>query len=443
MRAMAKSTASASFWENVVFNTCHVVPLALQGTFTRRRRWVSFFARFQRDPGAVRFYQRLRKRHAADCIYVRLATTKTLVLLDQASVERVLASSPNIYADPKNKRQGMSHFQPGAVTISRGHQWRERRKFNDAVLDYGRGTHRLAGVFLGIIRSEIESGRIPRAALSKWKHFDSLFGRIARQVIFGARARDDEQLTRLLRRSMRQANWPWRFRTRHVNRFYRKVRLYLGSTSHAQPSLVGLCVRTPHTDLTRVENQIPHWMFAIWETLATNTVRALALIVSHPAQYQRVREELETANLSSPHGIQSLLYLEGCIQEAMRLWPTTPMIVREVIDDDLLCGESLPYGTQVMVPNTFHHRDTERYPSADRFSPESWRNGRPSSLFNHLSSGAQQCAGQDLALFLAKAVLASLLSNYQFRLDRPHLDPGAALPLSFNYFAVRFHKRER
>ncbi|HEY3393745.1 MAG TPA: hypothetical protein VGK58_13625, partial [Lacipirellulaceae bacterium] len=248
---MSGSTASASIWENVVFNTCHVFPLALQGTFTRRRGWVSFFARFQRDPGAVRFYQRLRETHGADCIYVRLVTRKTLALLDEAAVERVLANSPNIYADPKSKREGMGHFQPGAVTISRGHEWRERRSFNDAVLDYGRGPHCLGGVFLGIVRSEIQPERIPGPALCKWKHFDVLFGRIARQVIFGARARDDEEITRLLRRLMRQANRTWRFGTRPFNRFYRKVRLYLGSTSHVEPSLLGLCVKTPHTDVTR------------------------------------------------------------------------------------------------------------------------------------------------------------------------------------------------
>jgi cytochrome P450 len=370
-----------------------------------------------------------------------LATSKTLVLLDEAAVVRVLANSPNIYADPRNKRDGMSHFQPGAVTISRGREWEERRRFNDTVLDYGRGPHRLGGVFLGIVRSEFQPHGA--SALRKWKHFDALFGRIARQVIFGARARDDEEITCLLRRLMRQANRPWRFGRRHFDQFYRKVNLYLGSTSHVEPSLLGICVQTPHSDMTRVENQIPHWMFATWETLATNTVRALALIASHPAQYQRVRDELSAANLSSPHGIHGLAYLEGCIHEAMRLWPTTPMIVREVIDDDILCGDRLPYGMQVMVPNTFHHRDSERNPSADRFTPEQWLGESPSPLFNHLSGGPQRCAGQDLALFLAKAVLATLLESSDVRLDRPHLDPQSDLPRAFNYFAVRFRWRKR
>ena len=44
---------------------------------------------------------------------------------------------------------------------------------------------------------------------------------------------------------------------------------------------------------------------------------------------------------------------------------------------------------------------------ADAFAPEAWANGRPDSLFNHLSSGPQICAGVDVLLFMAKSVIAT------------------------------------
>ena len=43
-------------------------------------------------------------------------------------------------------------------------------------------------------------------------------------------------------------------------------------------------ISTPATARTHVENQISHWMFAMWETLATNTVRALAAILAQTEQ---------------------------------------------------------------------------------------------------------------------------------------------------------------
>src|SRR5215510_12297849 len=142
---MGQRIPSALIWDNVVFNVCHIVPLALQGMFTRRRFWVGLFARVQRDPGAVRFYQRLRKKYASDYVYVRLLTIRTLVVMDEAGVQQVLARSPHIYADGKAKHDGMNHFQPGAVTISRGREWDHRLVLNEEVLDYDRGIHHYAG----------------------------------------------------------------------------------------------------------------------------------------------------------------------------------------------------------------------------------------------------------------------------------------------------------
>ncbi|HEX8913331.1 MAG TPA: cytochrome P450, partial [Humisphaera sp.] len=102
----------------------------------------------------------------------------------------------------------------------------------------------------------------------------------------------------------------------------------------------------------------------------------------------------------------------------------------------------VPCGTQVLIPNTLHHRDDQRYPDADRFRPEAWLAGgspRP-GLFNHLGGGPQACAGASLALFLAKSVLATLLRHGRYTLDRPSLDPAEPLPRAYNYFALRLSR---
>ena len=77
-------------------------------------------------------------------------------------------------------------------------------------------------------------------------------------------------------------------------------------------SLLARFADAPQTDRTRIVHQIPHWMFAMRDTLATNVYRALAVIAAQPEIERRALEDLEGP------------YLEGCLQEAMRLWPTTP-----------------------------------------------------------------------------------------------------------------------
>ena len=108
----------------------------------------------------------------------------------------------------------------------------------------------------------------------------------------------------------------------------------------------------------------------------------------------------------------------------MRLWPTTPMLVRETIAPDVLGGETIPRGTQVLIWNSPNHRDPSRHPFADAFAPEAWAHGRPSPLFNHLSSGPQVCAGTDLLLFIGRAVAATILAEGHYTLRQPRLDPS-------------------
>ncbi|MCH8151462.1 MAG: cytochrome P450 [Planctomycetes bacterium] len=434
---MIQKIPSASLCDNLVYNFCHVVPTILQGTFTKRRFWVGFWTRVHRDPAAVRFVSRLRKKYGCDYLWIRLGITKSLLVLDPKGIEHILERSPFVYADGKPKRDGMNVFQPNAVTISRGTEWRDRRRFNEAVLDSGQSLHRYASRFLQIIQNEIVPGTGPPPTLQSWDDFDDLFARITRQIIFGTAARNDTTITGLLKKMMRESNRARKpKKSKYFDEFYSRIGDYLDT---AEPNTLGaLCRQVPSTKRTQVENQIPHWMFAMWETLGTNTVRALALIAAHPRVQEAVRREMAGADLTTTAGIDSLKLLEGCVEEAMRLWPTTPILVRETVPVAELGDEAIPDGTQVLILNSFNHRDRQRYPLADTFAPESWSNGSPNPLFNHLGSGLQACAGKDLALFIAKAVLATLFSGHRYVLVKPALDPNRPMPHAYNYFHVHF-----
>ena len=50
--------------------------------------------------------------------------------------------------------------------------------------------------------------------------------------------------------------------------------------------------------------------------------------MADPAVERRVREDMIGADLADPRAIDGIRYLEGCLQEAMRLWPTTPLLAR-------------------------------------------------------------------------------------------------------------------
>jgi cytochrome P450 len=120
----------------------------------------------------------------------------------------------------------------------------------------------------------------------------------------------------------------------------------------------------------------------------------------------------------------------------MRLWPTTPFIAREALGEEVIEGSSILPQTQVLILNTFNHRDPETSVMANTFYPAQWLDGPPTLPFNHLSGGPQVCAGKDLALFIAKAVLAALMQRGRYILERPKLDPRKPLPAMYNHFRI-------
>lgn len=419
----------------------HILPGLLQGLFTRNRFWVKFFQTLHPDPLAVRFLSKLRRRYGAGGVLARLGRTPTLVLFDVDDVRHVLDKSPEIYIEPDAKMRGMSRFQPSAVTISHGNEWNIRRPFNESVLEFGE-QHSLADRFAEIVAEEVARFTETAPSSLTWDDFEPLFERITLGCIFGKAARDDRYLTRTLTRLMRNANGSVVLppRRRLLNDFQAAVRGYLRFPE--ENSLMWLCSQVPAPSGTRIVSQVPHWMFAMNETLALNCVRSLCLMSSNAEIENRIEAEIRNGGIDQPPSQRTtkMELVTGALQEAMRLWPTTPYLIRLTLKDDCIGGHEVKAGTQVLIVNGWFHRAPESYDEGDRFNPDFWQGGTVDFRFNHLSNGTQICAGKDLALFLGTEILARLLSENRFTLDKPHLNAGNKLPHAFNQYAVRMRR---
>jgi cytochrome P450 len=268
--------------------------------------------------------------------------------------------------------------------------------------------------------------------------FHRLFRRITRRVVLGDSARDDDDVSDRLAALMDEANGLPSEPSDRLEAFLARVGEYVEA---AQPgSLVSLFAEAPADEDTRVERQVTHWLFAMQDTLPANAFRALALIASHPAQRARVRQELAAHGCDTPAGVGAMRYLEACLEEAMRLWPTTPLLSRETLRATAWNGAIVPAGTQLLISNLLNHRDPDTHDFADRFAPEAWTEGDAAEdwSFNHFSHGPQGCPGAGLALFLGKGVVARLLRQRAVRLVEPSLAADRPLPHMLDFFRARF-----
>src|SRR4051794_4797706 len=434
---------SASLVDGVRFTLFGVLPNVLQGLFRRRRRIVAVATRLDLDRHAAGTVAALRRRYGDGPVWIRVLTSRVLLALSVEDVRRILEGAPEPFAaDPDAKRRGMSHFQPHALTISRGKVWDERRRFTEVVLDTGEPVHRLAVHFLAASREEGERLIEETGGELDWDAFHRAMGRITRRVVLGDAARDDEEVSDLLARLMDEANRLPKERSDSFDPFMARLGFYADAAEEG--SLAGLLADAPAGKDIDPAGQLPHWMFAMHDTLAANAFRALALIASHPLQRAEVEGELAAAGgqeaLAKPTAVADLEYLEASLQEAMRLWPTTALLSREAVEEVDLDGATIPAGTQILISNIGNHRDREAHEFADRFAPEAWISGGAAEdwSFNHFSHGPQGCPGTDLALFLGKSVLATLLAGRKVRLLEPELDPEKPLPHMLDFFRLRF-----
>jgi cytochrome P450 len=419
----------ASLYENARFNALVIIPNALQGVFRPRRNAVAAATAANVDGHAIGLLSGMRRGHRGGPVWVRVVRDKALLLLTPADVHRALEGSPAPFAaDPKPKRDGMTAFQPDALTISRGETWRKRRAFTEAVLDAGGPLEGFAERFAAVAAEEAEALAAAEHAEGKdelrWDPWNESVRRIARRVICGDSAADDADLSETLGEMMAEANgMPGKPSARYPG-FIARLGEYV---SAAEPgSLVSRFDGAPVDAETKPVGQIPHWLFAAGDTLAINAYRALALLATHPAQRERALDDPE--------------YLEACLEEAMRLWPTTKMLARETLADTEWGGVGVPAGTQVLIPNTFLHRDRERHDWADRLAPERWISGEAAGdwSFNHFSRGPQGCPGTAIARLLGGVVLSTLLRTRDVELISTSLDPAKPLPAMLDFFALRF-----
>jgi cytochrome P450 len=417
-----------------------VAPTLAKGVIIRRPRVVGMAERLDLDRRAVRRMQLLRNKYGSGPLLLRMPGRTQAMILSPQHVERVLDGSPEPFATASSeKRAALSHFEPKGVLISHGPERADRRRFNERVLDADRQVHRLAESLLSIVDEEaahlLDQAR--RRGELTWDEFAVTWFRVVRRVVFGDAARDDHELTDLIARLRSDANWaflrPKRKELR--DRFLARIEDYL---ARAEPgSLASVIAVTPKTGDTAPSHQVPQWLFA-FDPAGMATFRALALLASNPEHAERAREEIGSREGSER---QYLPYLRASVLESLRLWPTTPMVLRQSVEQTTWESGIMPAKTGIAIFAPFFHRDDQRLAYADRFSPELWLEDGATESWPLIpfSGGPAMCPGRNIVLLLTSAMLAALLENRQVRLKPPdRLDPNRPLPGTLNNYSLRF-----
>ncbi len=427
---------SASILEGIAFTATAAAPNAITGLFSRKEGPVKVANLLDVDRHGFGTVRDLVRKYGPGPFYVRVAAANSVLVTDPEDIKFVLEGSPSKFAsNPAKKQAGMVVFQPDALTLSRSPEWEGRRSFAEHVLATGKPLHPLAQRFLEVAYEEAD--QLAAVSTITWTAINEAFQRITRRVVLGESAARDKQLTETLGELMMEGNsTPGKTGEKYPDLLH-FIKRY---TAEPDPnSLAGLFADAPGKIYGPVEGQVIHWLFAMGDTLPANLLRALALLATHPIKQKLAREEVSLADLDDPQAVLGLDYVAGCLFEAMRIWPTTPMLGRVALEDvEFPGGAKIPAGTDVLIHNIFNHRNGDRIDYADRFAPEEWSTGNAGKDwgFNFFSHGPQGCPGAGLSVFLGQAVLARLLASNELVDQGSRLTPANPLPYTLNHFTT-------
>lgn len=170
------------------------------------------------------------------------------------------------------------------------------------------------------------------------------------------------------------------------------------------------------------------FMLAGHETTALALTWTFYLLSLHPAVEAEVRREIAAVtggDALAPEHVERLALTRRVIQEAMRLYPPAPIIVRTAAEDVSLGEVFIERGSNVYVPIYALHRHEALWDEPDRFDPDRFlpeaAKARDRYAYLPFGAGPRICIGMSFALVEATAVLATTLRDVRLTLRPGHV----------------------
>ncbi|KAL0267118.1 UNVERIFIED_CONTAM: hypothetical protein PYX00_009473 [Menopon gallinae] len=202
--------------------------------------------------------------------------------------------------------------------------------------------------------------------------------------------------------------------------------LYLGEKEKI--SFLDLLIKISETENslteTEIREEVDTFMFEGHDTTAAAMSWTLFELGHHPEIQERAYlEQCEIFQGSSRDAtsadLQNMKYLDRVIKEALRLYPSVPVIARKLEKDITIRGYTLPKGTNVPAFIYYIHRDPKNFPDPLKFDPDRFLTDqiqkRHPYAYIPFSAGSRNCIGQKFAEMEEKVILSSIIRNFEFK----------------------------
>ncbi|KAJ9227106.1 hypothetical protein DTO027B5_885 [Paecilomyces variotii] len=210
--------------------------------------------------------------------------------------------------------------------------------------------------------------------------------------------------------------------------------------------ILSLLIRSDSFSDAELVDQLLTYLVAGHETTSSAFTWACYLLAIHPNLQTTLRAEIRHAlsshfNSSSSVPIkhkdlgsilESLPILHGVLEEALRLYPAAPILLRVAAVDTHLCGRPIPKGTWILIPPWLINRSPEFWGAdASDFRPDRWISPdgkRPISNAGTAAGnsgsltflrGPRSCIGQNFSRAELRCLIAAMVGQFEWTLAMP------------------------
>ncbi|XP_075974074.1 cytochrome P450 4C1-like [Anticarsia gemmatalis] len=171
-----------------------------------------------------------------------------------------------------------------------------------------------------------------------------------------------------------------------------------------------------------IREEVDTFMFEGHDTTATAICFMIMRIANEPKVQDLIYEELQsifgdTFRTTTLEDLTQMKYLECCIKESLRIYPSVPFMARYITEECNIGGYTIPKNTFCNINVFAIHRNPKIFPDPEKFVPERFQPENIVKIHPYayipFSAGPRNCIGQKFAMMELKTVMSSLLWRYR------------------------------
>lgn len=148
----------------------------------------------------------------------------------------------------------------------------------------------------------------------------------------------------------------------------------------------------------QIRDEIATFIVAGHETVASALTWAWHLLVTNPAELEKLKQDPARAQL--------------VFDESLRLYPPAWVITRKTLNDLTVDDVLIPKNSLVIISPWLVHRNPKAWENPGAFIPDRFSSGSPQLGYLPFGAGARLCIGKEMARLEGAKILAHIASTW-------------------------------